>query len=728
MNKSKICLFAGYDTEGIIDSYVVSYVKELSKYCDVYYLADSDISRDELSKLYPYVKQAWAYRHGEYDFGSYARLIVNYVGWDVINTYSDLLLVNDSCYLIRSLEEVFSDMDSRRVDWWGLQATKGISKTRYKLNNLYKNKIPLDLIRDKYVDTYENEYFYDFLIGSYFLSFSKKVFNSPIFKSFFNNIEKEKNKLNIIRKYEIGLTRILIKSGFSFDTYMNSLYPFHPIFTHVYFDMVEEGFPLLKRYFLTQNHYSVPNLYEWEIKLRHTCPDLNVNDINLNLNRVCSSQHLYEKLHIKGERKFPYLKYILKSIIKRVRYIRVVNQIFVKLKFKKRISIAKSLYNRLNPVFQLKDKFTYKDDHLWIFPTCAYDDSLTGNDLAVFYEVKDNEEIKKIILYRHNPVDINGKNISQFQIDSREAEKSILKSGVIFIKHNPFVNTKRPINGKLRKVICLWHGIPLKRIGCASLDFQNKLKRIKKIHEDYHSVICSSEIDRLAMTAAFQPLDFNQVWLTGLPRADFVLKPIPELPNSIQVEIEKLNSILSGKKLIFFCPTFKNGQGASYYEFSNQEINQLGKWLDKNNAVLGIREHMAARGSYYYNNFSKLNPLDLSSNNIVNIEAIYRVASILITDYSSAYIDFMLTSKPIISFAYDRESYLNEERGLFYNFESAIPGPVCDNFASLMNELDKFSEFGKLISDNEYSNIKRMFYTFIDDNNAKRLVSKLFYH
>jgi hypothetical protein len=84
---SRICLFAGYDPDGIVDDYVIDFIKELSKYSDVYYLMDNNVDKEELKKLSPYVKKAWAFRHGEYDFGSYSRLAKNLVGWESIERY-----------------------------------------------------------------------------------------------------------------------------------------------------------------------------------------------------------------------------------------------------------------------------------------------------------------------------------------------------------------------------------------------------------------------------------------------------------------------------------------------------------------------------------------------------------------------------------------------------------------------------------------------------------------
>ena len=92
----RICLFAGYDADGLVDPYVVDYLRELSRYADVYYLADCTMRPGELDKLRPYTRAATAVRHGEYDFGSYSRL-VRELGWDVLAEYDELVLANDSC-------------------------------------------------------------------------------------------------------------------------------------------------------------------------------------------------------------------------------------------------------------------------------------------------------------------------------------------------------------------------------------------------------------------------------------------------------------------------------------------------------------------------------------------------------------------------------------------------------------------------------------------------------
>ena len=76
---------------------------------------------EELDKLSRIAVDAWAVRHGAYDFGSYSMLAKDLVGWEKIESYDELLLVNDSCLLLRPLDEVFSKMATSTCDWWGMQ-------------------------------------------------------------------------------------------------------------------------------------------------------------------------------------------------------------------------------------------------------------------------------------------------------------------------------------------------------------------------------------------------------------------------------------------------------------------------------------------------------------------------------------------------------------------------------------------------------------------------------
>ena len=229
----------------------------------------------------------------------------------------------------------------------------------------------------------------------------------------------------------------------------------------------------------------------------------------------------------------------------------------------------------------------------------------------------------------------------------------------------------------------------MKRIGVASLDLESKQSQVIQEHKKFHSVIASSSVDRLAMNAAFYPLKYQDIWVTGLPRNDFILREENKLPSDFITELEKISDVIGDKKFILYAPTFRNAQEDGYYYFSDKQKELLNKFLEDNSILLGIREHMADKANSYTKRLQGENVVDVGSKNFKNIELLYRKADLLITDYSSCFIDFMLTKKPMVSFAYDYDKYINEERGLFYDIEFAFAGKVCKDFDSLYQEINR---------------------------------------
>jgi len=688
----RICLFAGYDLHGQIDEYVIELITELSRHADVYYLADSVIHNDELKKLENITQGSWAFRHGEYDFGSYARLALQLVGWDCVQTYDEVLLVNDSGYLLTSLDDVFTKMAAKKCDWWGLQATKGIAATRNAPSNQFPEKIPMSHVLEKLVKEYEEDDCYDFLIGSYFLAFRRATLDTNgVLHTLLSRVRKERNKRNIVLKYEAGLTRNLIAHGHRPATYIDDLYPFHPIFTENHFKLIENGFPLFKRYYLTENHYRSPNLWNWKSRIESIIPDIDLTVAEKNLYRISNAEKLYRTLNIPSDGG----------------------------------AWPRALLT--DDEFQQEDIVTPKDTYSWAFPVCAFDHSFGGNERMVFERVKNDPCIKKVILYRSKMIDVDGVNLIQVPLKSREGQQYLLESVYIFIKHTPWRNTIYPLNPNLHRFINLWHGIPLKRIGFTSLDMAGKLEASAKEHDKCHAVIASSKIDRLAMAAAFYPLTYHDVWVTGLPRNDAILQDESSLPIDFQNQLIKLRKTLNGRKLVMYAPTFRNGQELSTYNFSKEELNALAQCLLTNNAVLGIREHMAAKHESYWTALVDTGvPItDLSRHHFADIELIYREADVLITDYSSCFIDFMLTGKPEICFAYDYESYATSERGLFYDLKDVFPGPVCSTATQVVGFLQKCLEGDIIEEDHSYNSKRNVFFEYIDYNNTLRVVQKI---
>ena len=188
MNRTVI--FAHYDKNNKILDYVIYYLKELKKVADnIIFVSDCNLPKEELDKLQDIVTKSIAYKHGEYDFGSYKRGYF-YFKEKCFNNGDELIFANDSCFgPFVPLNEIFKTMQDKNCDFWGTN----------------KNNYP-------------NAH-----IQSFFIVFKKNVFESEVFDNFMSNITQEKNKSDIITKYEIGLSQLLLNSDFLMGAYTKQI-------------------------------------------------------------------------------------------------------------------------------------------------------------------------------------------------------------------------------------------------------------------------------------------------------------------------------------------------------------------------------------------------------------------------------------------------------------------------------------------------------------------------
>jgi CDP-glycerol glycerophosphotransferase (TagB/SpsB family) len=67
-------------------------------------------------------------------------------------------------------------------------------------------------------------------------------------------------------------------------------------------------------------------------------------------------------------------------------------------------------------------------------------------------------------------------------------------------------------------------------------------------------------------------------------------------------------------------------------------------------------------------------------------------ADILVTDYSSCFVDHLLLDRPQVFFAYDLDHYIAHERNLYGDFRKDATGRICEDQSALLDELMRISE------------------------------------
>ena len=117
--------------------------------------------------------------------------------------------------------------------------------------------------------------------------------------------------------------------------------------------------------------------------------------------------------------------------------------------------------------------------------------------------------------------------------------------------------------------------------------------------------------------------------------------------------------------------------------------------------------------------------MSTENNNIIDITAencesqeLLDAADVLITDYSSCYIDFLLLNRPIIFYNYDMEAYQSNDRKLYFEYNEVTPGAKCSNAKALYDELVAiFNGDDKYLTDRQ--RVCDLFY----DKKAQKMIS-----
>ena len=232
----RFAIFAFYNGKGLINDYVVTYLKYLKEVSDsIIFVADNEPNVKELSKIYPLVSHIESYHHGEYDFGSY-KIGFRYAKEHyLLDDVDEIILCNDSCFCVDSLKPAFDKMSTKPCDFWSMTAS--------------------------------NEY--EPHLQSFFLVVKKKLFNSEVFCNYLDNVKHLDSFLEIVNTYEIPLKKTFEKEGFKSASYIKAPKKNNPTFFPI--KCIKVKMPLIKRKIFTESYACKESLLEviLYLKIKH---------------------------------------------------------------------------------------------------------------------------------------------------------------------------------------------------------------------------------------------------------------------------------------------------------------------------------------------------------------------------------------------------------------------------------------------------------------------------
>ena len=244
--------------------------------------------------------------------------------------------------------------------------------------------------------------------------------------------------------------------------------------------------------------------------------------------------------------------------------------------------------------------------------------------------------------------------------------------------------------GKNQVSIFVDHGIPLQKTVGSYLDS----KITKNRWEYFNYAISTSYFTRVLQSSIYQ-LHPNNVIVTGLPRDDILFeyneeKSIVLLEESVGCSMDRFNY------KIFYLPTFRRFKSLYIKNSFIQLIKdtEFLKTLKKEEAVLIFKPHRDEE--MYFRDLLKrrgIENIKILSNDVLRknnftINEFFKAIDILISDYSSVWIEYLLLNRPIIYYIPDIEEYRKKRGFVVEPFELWTPGDKVKDVPSLINALE----------------------------------------
>ncbi len=274
-----------------------------------------------------------------------------------------------------------------------------------------------------------------------------------------------------------------------------------------------------------------------------------------------------------------------------------------------------------------------------------------------------------------------------------------------------------------------WHGTPLKKLrydievsGSVLNDVDDIRKRNDQDACRFDYFISPSPFASEKFTSAFNLKGLNKEGIIieeGYPRNDFLFNYTEKDVLGIK---ENLN-LPDDKKIILYAPTFRDDQhksGVGYTYNLELDFDKLQKEIGSDYIIL-FRTHYFVSNMFDFNKYEGF-IYDVSSYDDIN--HLYVISDLLITDYSSVFFDYANLNRPILFYMYDLDNYQNNLRDFYISLDE-LPMPIIKKEDELIRAIqsveDDFKDYKV-----RYAQFNKKFNDLDDGEATKRVVAEIF--
>lgn len=261
-----------------------------------------------------------------------------------------------------------------------------------------------------------------------------------------------------------------------------------------------------------------------------------------------------------------------------------------------------------------------------------------------------------------------------------------LLSAYLFVSHGPADATWWVTGGT--DVVQLSHGAPIKTVD-DHLDSGWSLVRrfffrLTGSNWAYH--VTTGEAVSPVIQEAYHQTE-ESILPVGYPRNDVLRVQVEDADLGVDdATLQRVRDIGRNHQIAFYLPTWREWSGGSDHggvPFQDAvDFQSLDASFAARDAYLLVKLHPRERRGVDLDDLDNVIELPADTDPYPFLEFV----DVLVTDYSSIYVDYLLTDNPVVFYPYDLPIY-RERPGFEFDYTEVAPGPTPTDFTDFQNAL-----------------------------------------
>lgn len=198
----RLGIYFFYDKDGIVDSYVEYFLDDLVKNIDrLVVVCNGKILNSDREKIKRYTEEIIVRPNEGLDVWAY-KTALEYIGWKICEVYDEIVLCNStSMGPVYPFSEMFLEMNTRDVDFWGITKVNDIKEFDFGCN-------PYGYLPEH--------------VQSFFTVYRQGFVKSVELKEYWDQIPEIKTYYESVGLHESYFTKYFSDKGFIWDVYVNT--------------------------------------------------------------------------------------------------------------------------------------------------------------------------------------------------------------------------------------------------------------------------------------------------------------------------------------------------------------------------------------------------------------------------------------------------------------------------------------------------------------------------